>query len=732
MSVLRLAIPSPLRRYFDYLPPPGMQETELAALQAGQRVLAPFGQRTLVGYLVAVVPESTLPAAGLKHALEILDPAPLISPRLLELCAWASRYYHHPPGEVYGAAFPRHLREGKPVKTGGEPGWQLTTRGRGLPAGALARAPRQAQALELLQAEPAVSTTELARQSISAGILRQLEDKGLAQRCQLDPPALTTSSLPGLTLNSEQTTALVALQGALGSFSCHLLEGVTGSGKTEVYLQLIATCMERGQQALVLIPEIGLTPQTLGRFQQRFSATIVVIHSGLGEAERYRAWEAARSGEANIIIGTRSAVFTPLANVGVIIVDEEHDGSYKQQDGFRYSARDVAVKRGQLEDCTVLLGSATPSLESIGNVMADRYQLHPLKQRAGSGSLPSLRTLDLRRRELQAGLCPELLGTIEQQLQAGQQVLLFLNRRGYAPSLQCHDCGWLAECNSCDARLTVHRRQRRLRCHHCSASHHLPRECPECHSGRLLTNGLGTEQTEDFLRSRFPNWPVYRVDSDSMQGKHAMQELVTRIDAGDPCILLGTQMLTKGHHFPAVTLVAVLDADALLFSADFRGEERMAQLLTQVAGRAGREESPGQVILQTHYPDHPSLQAILSTDYADLARKLLAGRIVTGMPPAGQLVMLRTDCDDPDYGEQFLQTLRNEASPALPADCSLIGPLPSPMQRRAGKFRSQLLLLATNRGGAQQATSLLVAQAERQSNRRGLKWSVDVDPQDVF
>lgn len=732
MSVLRLAIPSPLRRYFDYLPPPGMTKTELATLQPGIRVLAPFGKRQLVGYLVAVVADSQLPATELKNALEILDTTPLVGPRLLALCSWASRYYHHPAGEVFAAAFPRSLRQGKAAKTMGDPGWQLTTQGKGLPAGALARSPRQAQALTLLQAGKPVATTELRNVGITTAVLKQLHDKGLAERCQLQQQHVAASSRPGLELNPEQAAAVVALRDTLGSFSCHLLEGVTGSGKTEVYLQLIADCVEQGKQALVLIPEIGLTPQTLGRFQQRFDANIVAIHSGLGDAERYRAWEAARTGHAHIVIGTRSAVFTPLANPGLIIIDEEHDSSYKQQDGFRYSARDVAVKRGQLEACPVLLGSATPSLESIHNVEAGRYQLHLLSQRAGAGALPDLRALDLRRQSLQAGLSSALLEAIEQQLQAGQQTLLFLNRRGYAPTLQCHDCGWIAECNSCDARLTVHRRQHRLRCHHCGATHILPRQCPQCHSANLLANGLGTEQTEDFLRARFPKWPVYRVDSDSMQGKHAMQELVARLDTGEPCILLGTQMLTKGHHFPAVTLVAVIDADALLFSADFRGEERMAQLLTQVGGRAGRAEFPGQVILQTHYPDHPNLQSILTTDYAAHARQMLANRVASGMPPGGQLIMLRTDCDDLDYGEQFLQTLRNQVTPALPAGCSLIGPLPSPMQRRAGKFRSQLLLLASNRSSAQRAAGLLVSQADAQSARLGLKWSIDVDPQDVF
>jgi len=732
MPVLRLAIPTPLRRHFDYLPPPGATAAEIGALRAGTRVRVPFGKREVTGYLLSVCEQSPVAADSLKPALELLDPTPLVDTELQQLCHWAAGYYHHPLGEVYATLFPKRLREGSVAEPQGTRGWRLTPRGRGLPAGALARAPRQAQALAVLLERGEVAAAEFRSRGVSAAILRRLEAENLVEPCILSECSHTFNTSEVLELNNEQARALTAVEAAGAGFCCHLLEGVTGSGKTEIYLRLIANCLRDGRQALVLVPEIGLTPQTLARFEQRFEARIAVLHSALSDAQRYAAWEAARTGAAHIVLGTRSAVFTPLAAPGLIIVDEEHDGSYKQQDRFRYSARDVAVKRAQIHDCPVLLGSATPSLESLHNAVTGRYRHLQLTRRAGSAAMPVIEAMDIRRRELRGGLAPDLVAALEHTLQGGQQALLFLNRRGYAPTLQCHDCGWIAECPSCDARLAVHRRRRRLRCHHCGGASPLPNQCPACRGSQLMAAGLGTEQTEDYLRAQFTRWPVFRVDSDSMQGRNAMQALVDEINRGDPCILLGTQMLTKGHHFPRVSLVAVIDADALLFSADFRGEERMAQLLTQVAGRAGRAEHPGRVVLQTHYPDHPALVAMTSKSYGEQARELLLKRQQSGMPPTGQLVVMRTDCPDAEVGEQFLVDLRQRCEPGLPPATRLIGPLPSPLQRRAGKYRAQLLLAAADRRGAQAAAGQLVASAEELPARRGLKWSIDVDPQDLF
>ncbi len=729
MPVLRLAIPTPLRTLFDYLPPAG---TGSEGLPPGARLRVPFGRREVIAYFIEAVESSEVDRSALKYAAEVLDSQPLLPPTLLKLCAWAANYYQHPPGEVYQAAFPKVLREGKAHRSNSEPGWKLTTRGKGLPKGALARSPKQSKALGMIQEHTQVCNSEFRGAGVSAGILKALEEKGLAERVHVLATEREPKANPGLDLNEEQALSLQLLMARREGFSCHLLDGVTGSGKTEVYLQLIADCLKRGRQALVLIPEIGLTPQTLARFSDRFDAEIAVLHSGLSDGQRYNAWEAARSGTAHIVIGTRSAVFTPLARPGLIVVDEEHDQSYKQQDGFRYSARDVAVKRGQLEDCPVLLGSATPSLESLHNALQGRYEYHRLLQRAGGSRLPKLEAVDIRKAHLQSGFSQTLLNALDSTLANGQQALLFLNRRGYAPTLQCHDCGWVAGCSECDARLTQHRRQRRLRCHHCGASKSMINRCPECSSEQLLSLGLGTEKADDFLRERFPHHPVYRVDSDSMQGKGTMQALVNQINQGEPCILLGTQMLTKGHHFPAVTLVGIIDMDGLLFSTDFRGEERSAQLITQVAGRAGRAETPGTVMLQTHHPDHPGLLAILNQDYHQQARAMLNIRKLAGQPPFGQLLILRTDCQDASCGEQFLRDLRSNSQSQLPPGVALIGPLPAPMQRRAGRFRSQLLVHTTQRGLSHLAARTLVMEAQRLPARKGLNWSLDVDPQDMF
>ncbi|HHM5288318.1 TPA: primosomal protein N', partial [Pseudomonas aeruginosa] len=575
---------------------------------------------------------------------------------------------------------------------------------------------------------------------INKDSLDLLKEKGLVElevRRHSTPPReggwLAQAELP---LNPEQRAAFEAVRASHGGFHCFLLAGVTGSGKTEVYLQLIRETLAAGRQALVLIPEINLGPQTLARFERRFNARIALLHSALTDRERLDAWLAARDGEADIVIGTRSALFTPLKRPGLIIVDEEHDASYKQQDGLRYHARDLALVRARLENVPILLGSATPALESLHNAQAGRYGLLRLTQRAGGAHPPKFIRLDVKSMPLDAGLSRPLQQAIGDTLAAGQQVLVFLNRRGFAPTLLCHDCGWISQCPRCDARMTVHQGSGELRCHHCDHRQRPPMNCPQCGKLDLRPVGAGTERAEERLRILFPNHPVLRIDRDSTSRKHAMRDLFATINSGEPCILVGTQMLAKGHHFPRVTLVAILDADGGLFSADFRASERMAQQIVQVAGRAGRAEEPGRVLIQTHLADHPLLVQLTEDGYFAFAEQALSERRAAGLPPFAHLALLRAEAHKPGQAEAFLDSACSAAEQLLEQmggpEVELLGPVPAPMERRAGKHRAQLLLQCMSRAPLHRLLTPWLQSLEQLPGGRQVRWSLDIDPIDLF
>lgn len=575
---------------------------------------------------------------------------------------------------------------------------------------------------------------------INKDSLDLLKEKGLVElevRRHSTPPReggwLAQAELP---LNPEQRAAFEAVRASHGGFHCFLLAGVTGSGKTEVYLQLIRETLAAGRQALVLIPEINLGPQTLARFERRFNARIALLHSALTDRERLDAWLAARDGEADIVIGTRSALFTPLKRPGLIIVDEEHDASYKQQDGLRYHARDLALVRARLENVPILLGSATPALESLHNAQAGRYGLLRLTQRAGGAHPPKFIRLDVKSMPLDAGLSRPLQQAIGDTLAAGQQVLVFLNRRGFAPTLLCHDCGWISQCPRCDARMTVHQGSGELRCHHCDHRQRPPMNCPQCGKLDLRPLGAGTERAEERLRILFPNHPVLRIDRDSTSRKHAMRDLFATINSGEPCILVGTQMLAKGHHFPRVTLVAILDADGGLFSADFRASERMAQQIVQVAGRAGRAEEPGRVLIQTHLADHPLLVQLTEDGYFAFAEQALSERRAAGLPPFAHLALLRAEAHKPGQAEAFLDSACSAAEQLLEQmggpEVELLGPVPAPMERRAGKHRAQLLLQCMSRAPLHRLLTPWLQSLEQLPGGRQVRWSLDIDPIDLF
>lgn len=734
-EIYAVALPTPLRRTFDYLAP----QCAAGSGQPGMRVMVSFGNQRLIGIIIEVKQHSEFDLHKLKPVQQLLDPEPLLPTELMQLCLWAAQYYHHPLGEVLAAAIPAALRQGEAALLSSEKAWQLTDAGLSCAPAALKRAPKQQALLQQLQEDlrsglEVCLHKDLLLQDVNRSTLKGLQDKGLIEPLEVTPQPVRPAQLlktPPLTLNEEQRSALNQVD--FGHYACHLLYGTTGSGKTEVYLQAIEQVLRAGQQALVLIPEIGLTPQTLSRFQRRFNRPLAVLHSNLNDSERKQAWLLAATGGADIIIGTRSAVFIPLHNPGIVIIDEEHDLSFKQQEGFRYSARDLAALRCQRLQIPLILGSATPSLESYYNARQQRYKLLPLTQRAGGAKPPHIQLIDLRRQPLQEGLTQTLLDTIEQHLLASGQVLVFINRRGFAPTLLCHDCGWLSQCHHCDARLTVHQHPAHLHCHHCDYQRPLIHQCPTCNSRELHCVGQGTERTETVLQSRFPDFPVLRVDRDSTRQKNAMHTIVEQVNQGEPCLLVGTQMLAKGHHFPNVTLVAIIDADGGLFSTDFRGPERMGQLMLQVAGRAGRAERPGTVLIQSHLCDHPLLQTLLYQGYSAYAQLILHERQASQLPPFRFMALLRAESKRSENAHELLLTARRIAEQYCPSQPELqyLGPLPAPMERRNQRFRHQLQIHASSRARLHQLLTPLIAELEQHPLSRRTRWSIDVDPLDL-
>ena len=671
-EVYQVALPVPLPQLFDYLPPAG-EAVDPAAI--GGRVRVPLGRREAVGVVAGVGPAED--PGALRAVVERLDAAPLFHGELLASLRWLARYLHAPLGEVLATALPARLRAGHPLPAPGARG-------------------------------------------------RRRKD---------DPPAPAPGAAPEP--NPDQHAAIDAVLAAgREGYAALLLDGVTGSGKTEVYLHAIAECLARGRQALVLVPEIGLTPQLLARFRARLGVEVHALHSGLGDAERARAWAAAWRGEARVVVGTRSAVFTPLPEAGLLVVDEEHDGSYKQFDGIRYHARDFALVRAKALGVPIVLGSATPSLESLHNARQGRYRYLRLPRRAGTARPPTVRVLDVRKRPLDAGLSPELRAGIRQAVDAGGQVLVFRNRRGYAPVLLCHDCGWSAQCRRCSspekgAPMTVHGAGRRLQCHHCGARQSPPQACPDCGGLALQPQGVGTERLEELLAREFADVSVLRVDSASTRRRNAMDKLLA--DLGDrPGILVGTQMLAKGHDLPRLTLVAVVGIDEGLFSADFRAGEKLAQLLIQVSGRAGRAAHPGEVWLQTHHPEHPLLQLLVQGGYHAFAEEELALREAAGFPPFAHLALLRAEAKHVDPPMQFLHGARALLREAAGKHLEVSGPVPAPMPRRAGFLRAQLLLSAPVRPPLHAALEAALPGIRALPDARKVRWSLDVDPVDLY
>lgn len=758
--ILKIAVPGPFLSPLDYL-----AEPEQAVI--GARVWIPFRQKSKIGVVMAVAEQSDYDREKLKSVESLIDATAVFTRQHLQLLSWASQYYHEPIGEVVMSALPKRLRQGEPADIHGEDAWQLLTpeeieispRAKSQEklfhylSGRSDNASEPVSAVASDKAKtvfPVVSGKRC--KALYSGWKKTLDlwhEQGWVRKIKgrcWDRQELQDLLKHPLNLQQQAAVDEVAEVLRENRFQPFLLQGVTGSGKTEVYLAMIELAIQQGKQVLVLVPEIGLTPQMVKRFAAYLQSPVATLHSGMNDRERHCAWHSMRTGEVSVLLGTRSAVFAPFKNLGLCILDEEHDLSYKQQDGFRYSARDFLVRRASLQKVPVVLGSATPSLESLHNVTLQRYRKLVLDQRAGQASLPQIKVLDIRGEKVQQGVSAPLKAAMEQHLKNGSQVLLFLNRRGFAPVLMCHECGWQATCPSCDANMTYHQGKMGgyLQCHHCDTQLAIPESCPKCQSEELVKIGQGTERLEETIKEWFPDKTVLRIDRDSTRLKGSMAKMTEQAKSGQADILLGTQMLAKGHDFPKVTLVGLLEIDQGLFSCDFRATERLAQLVMQVAGRAGRGELSGEVLIQSHHPQHPLLTQLIREGYAEVAGTLLTERQQARLPPFCFQILIRAEAHNEALVRDFLFSIKGglelvwkDMQSEINADAedisfSIWGPIAAPMLRRQGRYRYQLMLNSNSRKHLHQLLAAIEPSIYKSPMTRKVRWNIDVDPQEML
>ncbi len=725
--LVQVAVPAPVHGFFDYL-----WKSEGAVIP-GTRVLVPFGRRQLIGLLVAEIFDTDIAEQNLKAVRAVLDESPVLSDEILQLLKWASSYYHHPVGEVITSALPTSLRKGKAAELRKRELFRWI--GPQQLSDELDRAKLQLKiARHLIELDGAIASSDsLAvlsprwRQAV-----KSLVEKGFVITSQEAEIPENRCREPAPELNMEQQSAVEQINRSFHKFQPFLLNGVTGSGKTEVYIRCIQQARAHGLQSLVLVPEIALTPQLMNRFQRRLNGCLVTLHSALNDSQRLQNWLFASQGNADVVIGTRSSILVPLPRLGLIIVDEEHDGSLKQQEGFRYHARDMALKRAHTAQCPVVLGSATPSFESLNNVQTKRYSELPLLQRAGQSIPPSLGLLDIRRRKLVEGISDRLIESIAQHLENDGQSLIFINRRGFAPTLLCNDCGAASQCRRCDANMTVHAKHALLRCHHCGAERALTAACESCQSDNLDFVGYGTERITRALEQYFPGVPIARIDRDSTRRKGTLEEQLDRAASGEAKLLVGTQMLAKGHHFPKLTLVGILDADRGLYGSDFRSLEHMGQLIVQVAGRAGRETQKGTVLIQTRNPDNAMLNKLVTEGYAAFAEAAMDDRRQAALPPFSFVALVRAEAADIRQPIAFLQQVSQALIAHKNDQLQVLGPAPAPMERLGGRYRAQLLVQSDKRSVLNSHLSYLCGVIDELEGARRCRWSIDVDPVDLY
>ena len=734
--VISVAVFAPAHGVFHYLAPGDAQ------LEAGSRVWVEFGRSHRVGLVVPDQVSTDISgkdpeqrATAIKPISDTLDASAVISEELIALAQWASGYYHYPLGEVLAVALPVWLRRKRALPSDDVETWRLTAQGTNEESSLARGAVRQRKLVDRLKTSPCSSPELNADQPGWRPAMRKLTERGWVEK-SLEP--MTEERLgekpnpPAISLTTEQQSAAQTIANSRDQFSVTVLEGVTGSGKTEVYFDAMSAVLAQGGQVLMLVPEIGLTEQLTGRLRERFGDTVAQLHSGLAERERAMVWARVRAGNVGVLLGTRSAVWASFARLQLIVVDEEHDASYKQQEGFRYSARDIGVKRAQSLDIPIILGSATPSLETLANVVRGRYQHVPMTQRAMDAELPDIRCIDVRGLSLDGGVSPLLAKAMHTHLDRGNQVILFLNRRGYAPLLMCRNCGEPRRCDQCDAYLVFHKRLAQARCHACDRMWPMRRPVRCCDEPDVAPIGLGTEQIEEALGGLFPGRQVLRIDRDTARKRDALPQMLRAITAREVDIVIGTQMIAKGLDFANVTLVGVVDADNRLYSVDFRAEERLAQLLIQVAGRAGRAEQRGEVLIQTHHPHHPVLTNVITHGYEAYAREALIEREAAALPPYSAMALLRAEARSNEQAFEFLRAAREVLCASPVADVVVSYPLPALMERRAGRFRALVVLNTSTRAALGGLLRSGIDEIGAMARRHRVRWSLDIDPQDTL
>jgi len=718
-KVVQVALKIPFAPFLDYILPDDIEHPII-----GARVVVPLGKNKKQVGLVLSFSDSSQ-HANLKAIEQILDHQPLLSSCHLKLLTQAAKYYQVPLGEMIFTALPSWYKNisNKPIPI---QKWWQAIEGSDKAKSDLCNAPKQQQVYEYLKLHGPLKSSQLNHISKSASqICQQLALKGLASSSELCLLENSSAVDPKFTLTTDQSHALKQLKNQTNHlFGVSLLDGITGSGKTEVYIQFINHLLEQQKQVLVLVPEIGLTPQLFQEINQRINAQMAVLHSGLSDGARARVWYHARSGKVDVVVATRSGIFTPFKNLGAILIDEEHDLSYKQQDGIRYSARDLAVLRGQIESIPVVLGSATPSFETLNNAMLGKYNWLKLRSRTNNSPMPSIALQNTQNNPAKQGLSHKTKTAIQNHIEEGNQVLVFLNRRGWSPKLICHECNWVAMCDDCDAYLTFHKHLGLLKCHHCDRHYSLPEFCPQCGSQHVETLGVGTEKIAAGLSETFNQDQVVRFDRDAVKTPAQWQNNLDIVRSGKPCIIVGTQMLSKGHDFPLLSLVVVVNVDNSFFSSDFRATEYLAQLLTQVSGRAGRAKTKGEVIIQTQFPEHEFFQSLFQHGYESFAKQQLAERKQMLFPPYAHMAIIRAQHKNEHLLDQFLHKMSLDCEQS--EWVSVMGPLPAPIPKRQSLFRMQLILSANERKHLHQ----LIHQLKKQHSNTtpNIAWFVDIDP----